>query len=254
VAWEETRGTSRVVLADARQVAHADDVKGRSDEASRLPARSLRPRVLVGAGAGLVVLALVAFLLLRGGDKTTDRAALVDAPPTPTSSATGPSPAAVLEESAPTGVWKVVVVGRTLTTRGGQTRPLRQREDPVLWTFPAVACSDTQCSGTLSSSSGKDFSFTWDGRTLAVAREDSVYRNKKEACVDTETGVVQPIEESAARITWHYHYSDFVGSSSRLVGSSVTRTTYEFFGTCEPHDSDTVKATYEWRMTPVEKT
>ena len=254
MAWEETRGSSRGVLAGARHVAHADDAKGRSDEASRLPARSLRPRVLAGAGAALVVLALIAFLLLQGGDKSTDRAALVDAPPTPSSSPTGPSPAAVLEESAPTGVWKVVVVGRTLTTRGGQTKPLKQREDPLLWTFPAAACSDTECSGTLSSSSGKDFSFTWDGRALTVAREDAVYRNKKEACIDTETGVVQPIEQSAARITWHYHYNPFVGSASRLVGTSVTRTTYEFFGTCEPHDSDTVKATYEWRMTPAEKT
>jgi hypothetical protein len=243
-----------VVLAGARHVAHADDAKGRSDEASRPPGRSLRPRVLAGAGVALVVLALIAFLLMRGGDKPTDRAALVDVEPTPSSSPRSPTPADVLTESAPTGVWKVVVVGRTLTTRGGQTKPLKQREDPIMWTFPAAACSDTQCSGTVSSSSGKEFSFTWDGQRLVVAREDAVYRNKKEACVDTDTGVVQPIEQSAARITWHYHYNPFVGSASRLVGTSVTRTTYEFFGTCEPHDSDTVKATYEWRMTPVAKT
>jgi hypothetical protein len=253
MAWEETRGSSRAVLAGARHVAHADDAKGRTDETSRLPVRSLRPRILVGAGAALAVLALIAFLL-RGGDQETDRAALLEAPPTPSSSATGPTPADVLEESAPTGVWKVVVVGKTLTTRGGRTTPLKQREDPFEWTFPAAACSDTQCSGTVSSSSGSSFAFTWDGRRLVVARESAVQRNKKEACVDTESGVVQPIEESAARITWHYHYNPFVGSATRLVGSSVTRTTYEFFGTCEPHDSDTVKATYEWRLTPVQKT
>ena len=32
----------------------------------------------------------------------------------------------------------------------------------------------------------------------------------------------------------------------------MTRTTYEFFGTCEPSPSDQVKAVYEWRLTPVE--
>ena len=51
MAWKETRGTSRVALAAARHVAHSDDAKTRTDEATRLPVRSPRPRVLAGVGA-----------------------------------------------------------------------------------------------------------------------------------------------------------------------------------------------------------
>ncbi len=257
MAWEETRGASRVVVASARHIAHADDAKSRVDEATRLPVRSIRPRVLAGAGASVAVLALVAFLATRGGaDDTTDRAALANVPVTPSAASTSaaPTPADVLQESAPSGVYKVVIVGRSQTTRGGRTTPLKERGDPVKWTLPEAACSDSQCSGTISSSTGNKFAFTWDGRHLVIPRTDDVTRDKKRACVDTVTGAVQPIEQSAARVTWHYHYGDFKGSADRLVGTSVTRTTYEFFGDCNPQPDDTVKAVYEWRMTPVDKT
>ncbi len=253
MTWEDTRGASRVVVTGVRQVAHADDAKSRVDEASRLPTKSLRPRVLVGAGAAVVVLALIAFLMLRGGEDTTDRAALTKAPVTPSASTPiEPTAAEVLRESAPSGVFKLVIVGVSSTTRGGQTTPLKDRSDPVKWTLPVADCSDTQCSGTISSSSGRTFPFTWDGRRLLVALDDSAERDKKRACVDIQTGEVRPIETSAARLTWHYHYGPFTGSPERFVSRSVTRTTYEFFGDCEPQPGDDVKAVYEWRMTAVQ--
>jgi hypothetical protein len=210
--------------------------------------------VLAGAGVAVVVLALIAFLALRGGDDPAPRAATVGGPATPSSSAPPePTAAEVLEESAPSGVYKVVIVGVSTTTRGGQTSPLKERDDPLTWTLPAAACSDTQCSGTISSSSGNTFPFSWDGHRLVVVRTQDQSRDKKRACVDRVTGEVRPIESSAARATYHYHYGALKGSADRLVGTSVTRTTYEFFGDCTPGPSDTVKATYEWRMTPVEK-
>jgi hypothetical protein len=253
MAWEETRGASRVVVAGARHVAHADDAKARADEASRLPTKSLRPRVLAGAGAGAVVLALVAFLVLRGGsDDPVDRAALADTDPTPTASAPAePTAAEVLTGSMPSGVYRLVIVGVSSTTRGGATTPLKNRSDPVEWTVPAADCSDTQCSGTISSSSGSTFPFTWDGKRLVVVRADDVERDKKRACVDTVTGEVRSIATSAARVTWHYHYGQFTGTSDRMTSRSVTRTTYEFFGDCEPQPRDEVKSVYEWRLTPV---
>ena len=257
MAWEETRGTTTRVVVAARRVAHVDDAKSRADEATHLPVRSVRPRVLVGAGASVVVLALVAFLAFRGGADPADPAALTaavgaTAPATPSATPSEPTPADVLTEAAPSGVYRLVIVGRTTTTRGGSTTPLKERDDPKKWTFPAAECSDTQCSGTITSSSGNTFPFTWNGRRLTITHPDDSSRNKKEACVDTETGAVMPIAESAARVTWHYHYGSFVGTADRLVGTSVTRTTYEFFGTCEPAPDDQVKAVYEWRLTPVQ--
>lgn len=254
MAWKETRGSSRVVLAAARHVAHADDAKARSDEATRLPTRSLRPRVLAGAGAAVIVLALIAFLTLRGGADDTPSAALVKSTPSASATPTGPSPADVLEESHPSGVWKLVIVGRTSTTRGGTTKPLKERSDAVEWTFPAASCSDTLCSGTINSSSGRKFPFTWDGHRLVVTRSDQVERGKKSACVDTVTGEVQPIASSAARPTYHRSYGPFKGSPERMTGAATVRTSYEFFGDCTPGPSDEVKDTYAWMLTSIDQT
>jgi hypothetical protein len=201
----------------------------------------------------VVVLALIAFLALRGGDDAADQAAVADPAPTPSSSTSAePTAAEVLQESAPSGRYRVVIVGVSVTTRGGQTRPLKDRGDPVTWTVPAADCSDTQCTGTITSSSGNTFPFTWNGRRLDVVRGQATERDKKRACVDIVTGEVKPIESSAARATWHYQYKPFTGTVDRLVSRSVTRTTFEFFGDCEPQPDDDVKAVYEWRMTAVE--
>ena len=255
MAWEEARGASRAASAVARRQAHADDAKARTHEGSRLPVRSLRPRILAGAGAALLLLALVAFLATRGGDDGTP-SALATTRPTPSASPSEESvatPAEVLEESQPSGVWKLVVKGRNQTTRGGATTPLKQREDPVEWTFPTAACSDAQCSGEISSSSGKEFPFVWDGGELDVTLGGKTQRGQKAACVDTETGEVKPIEEAAARLTYHFAWGPFVATPDKMTARSTTRTTYEFFGTCEPHDSDLVKATYVWVLTPTEQ-
>ena len=253
MAWEETRGSSRVVVGAARQVAHADDAKSRVDEASRLPTKSMHPRVLTGVGVGAAVLVLVAFLALRGGDAAeADRAALVDVAATPSATPSEPTPAEVLAESQPSGEWKLVIFNRTLTQRDGTTRPNKGKSDPATWTFPAAACSDAQCSGSITSSSGREFPFTWDGKRLRVTRPESTERDKKRACVDRETGQVVPIQESAARATWHYSLSPFVGSAQRMTSKAVTRVTYEFFGTCTPSPTDEVRGDFEWVMTPID--
>jgi hypothetical protein len=256
MAWKETRGSSRVALAAARHVAHADDAKARTDEATRLPTRSLRPRVLAGVGASVVVLALVAFLAVRGGaaDDETHPAALVESTPSASATPTEPTPADVLEESHPSGVWKLVIVGRTTTTRGGTTTPLKGKGDPVEWTFPAASCSDTQCSGTISSSSGREFPFSWDGRRLDVTRTGLVEHGKKQACVDVETGEPRPIETSADRITYRFSYGPFTGGPGRMTAKATTRISYEWFGDCEPHATDPVRETYAWVLTPIDRT
>ena len=81
MAWEEVRGSSRVVVAAAHQVAHADDAKSRVDEVSRVPTKSLRPISttlfdfkgpfgaqweVISAGVILVIIpTLIAFLVLQ---------------------------------------------------------------------------------------------------------------------------------------------------------------------------------------------
>ena len=251
MAWEETRGSSRAVVGAARQVAHADDAKSRVDEASRPPTKSLHPRVLTGVGVGVAVLGLVAFLALRGGDAAeADRAALVDVAATPSATPSEPTPAEVLAESQPSGEWKLVIFDRTVVQRDGTTRQVSAKSEAATWTFPAVACSDTLCSGTLTSSSGREFPFTWNGDRLRVTRPEKVERDVKRPCVDTVTGEEEPIALSAFRTTNHYSLKPFTGSPSRMTAAATTRVTYEVFGTCKVSPQDAVLGTYEWVMTP----
>ncbi len=252
MSWEETRGSAGVSVGAARQVAHADDAKSRVDEATRLPTTSLRPRLLA-AVAGAALLGLIAFLVFRGGDAAeADRAASVDDNPSPTASPREPTPAEVLAESQPSGEWQLVIFNRTLTQRDGTSRPNKGKSDPATWTFPAATCSDAQCSGSILSSSGREFPFTWDGEKLRVTRPESTERDKKRACVDRDTGQVMPIQESAARATWHYSLGPFVGSARRMTSNAVTRVTYEFFGSCTPSPTDEVRGNFEWVMTSID--
>ena len=194
MAWEEARGSSRVVVAAAHQVAHADDAKSRVDEVSRVPTKSLRPRVLTAVGVGVALLALVAVLALRGGDDAERRScrARRRRASTPSATPSEPTPAEVLAESQPSGEWKLVIFDRTVVQRDGTTRQAKAKSEPATWTFPAVACSDTQCSGTITSSSGRKFPFTWNGDRLRVTQSEKVSRDVKRPCVDTVTGEEEP--------------------------------------------------------------
>jgi hypothetical protein len=253
VAWEETRGAARVAAGSAHRLAHADDAKSRVDEATRLPTRSLRPRVLAGAGAGMAVLALVAFLAMRGGgggETQPAAAAKVTAPPSATPDE--PSPAEVLAQSLPTGAWRIVVKDGKQIRRNGTTSPVEVR-DVDSWTFPAADCSDSVCSGAIENSSGKPFPFTWNGRKLDVTRPDTVSTDKKRACIDLDTGEVLPIEESASRLTYHYVFEPFMGTAQRMTSLETIRVSYEFFGTCHTTPNDAVRYTYRWTMTPAKQ-
>ena len=255
MSWKETRGSARVAVGVARHLAHADDAKSRVDEATRLPTKSLRPRVLTAVGAGVAVLGLVSFLAFRGGDaaeadRTTRAEVKASASATP-SEPPEPTPAEVLAESQPSGQWKVRTFGRTVTTRAGSTRKFKDVGDPVVWTLPDGSCTATDCSGTISSSSGKTFAYSWNGRKLVVTRENTMRRDPKAACVDKVTGEVQPIESSAARATYRYRLEAFTGTPARLTSTEHVSVSYEFFGDCEPGPTDDVAATYEWIMTPV---
>jgi hypothetical protein len=250
MSWEETRGSARVAVGAARQVAHADDAKSRVDEATRLPTKSLRPRVLTAVGAGAAVLGLVAFLAFRGGDAAeADRAAPGDERPSPSSAPSEPTPAEVLAQSQPSGEWNLVIFDRTVVLRDGTTTRSKARSERATWTFPAVACSDTLCSGTITSSSGREFPFTWNGGRLKVTRPDKVERDVKRPCVDTVTGEEEPIAESAFRTTNHYTLKPFTGTASRMTAQATTRVTFEVFGTCKVSPQDAVLGTYEWIMT-----
>src|SRR5689334_7443663 len=120
MAWKDARGSGRVAVTAVRQVAHSDQTgshhaKSRRDEATRSTnppsGQSLSRRVLVGAGVAVVVLALVAFLVLRGGGSTPSASPAPRSPaPTASASPTGPTAVDVMTASQPSGKWKLVIV------------------------------------------------------------------------------------------------------------------------------------------------
>ena len=50
-------------------------------------------------------------------------------------------------------------------------------------------------------------------------RENTTRRDPKQACIDIETGEVQPIESSAARATYRYRLEAFTGTPARLAST-----------------------------------
>jgi len=256
MAWKEERGAGRAAVAGAHTLAHSDDAKSRVHEATKVAGRSwVKPLVAGVAGVVLVVGGVVVAQALTGGDDGREPAADQGSPsvrPTPTPSPTPstPTPEEILDQSQPAGTWKLTRVGKTQTERGGRVKPFKFREQDNNWTFATEGCTDEVCRGTVSSTSGNTFSYVWDGDQLVVKhpKSDLVSREEKVACYDRDTGEILPIEESAARYTYHYSYSPFTGSATELTGTSTVRIDYEFFGTCTPDSDDIVEYAYEWRL------
>ena len=85
-----------------------------------------------------------------------------------------PTPEEVLAGSVPTGKWKMVQTFKYSIQRDGQ-RSQSWSYDPITrtWKFPPADCTAAACSGSLRSSSGSTFEFTWDGKQLAVGERRS---------------------------------------------------------------------------------
>ena len=198
----------------------------------------LRTRVLSVLGL-VAVGALAAYLLIGDGEPTTSRPGGDTAPPGSASSS--PEQVEVLSvetitQSQPTGRWRAQVIGRSKLLRSGVRAPLDYRQQPTTWTFASESCSADGCTGTVSSSGGQVFSYTWDGRELVVARR-LTDTSGKVACFD-ESGDSVPIAEGAAAHTYRYSFGSFAGSAERLTSRLVIEISTEFSGSCQATPDD----------------
>jgi serine/threonine-protein kinase len=223
--------------------------------------RRVAPKLVVAAGATVAVAAaVVTAVVLTSSSGDGDEGG--GAPPTsdtPSLSAEQlaeqqrEEKAAALEAAVPEGRywyrWENVSTRRD----GSDMKPDRATGGP--WTFDVSGCTAQHCDGSVEAekSGGPALTFSWDGRSLDISRDPTVETNDKEACVDTETGEVLPIEESAARWTAKYAYPPVPlspGPDGSLPATfSVTRVakyTWEFFGTCEKGPQDVVQQRSTW--------
>ena len=201
---------------------------------------AVRPRTRVLSVLSLVAVgAVAAYLLIGDGQPPSDR------PPgdAATSSSASSSPeevevlsAETITQTQPTGRWRAQVIGRSQLLRSGVRVPLDYRQQPTRWTFTSDSCSADGCTGTVSSSSGQDFPYTWDGRKLVVVRQ-LTDESGKVACFD-ETGDSVPIGEGAAAHTYRYSFGSFAGSANRLTSRLVIEISTEFSGSCQATPDD----------------
>ena len=147
--------------------------------------------------------------------------------------------AETITQSQPTGQWRAQVIGRSQLLRSGARAPLDYRQQPTTWTFTSESCSADGCTGTVSSSSGRDFPYTWDGRELVVDRHLLTDESAKLACSD-ETGDSVPISEAAAIHTYRYSFGSFAGSANRLASRVVIEISTEFIGSCRATPDDAI--------------
>jgi len=202
------------------------------------PAVRLRTRVLSVLGL-VAVGALAAYLLIGDGQPASSRPRIDAA--TSSSASSPPVEVEVLSEetitqSQPTGRWRAQLIGRSKLLRSGLRAPLDYRQQPTTWTFASESCRTNGCTGTVSSSSGLDFPYTWDGRELVVDRQ-LTERTTKLACSDEKDGSV-PISAAAATHTYRYSFGSFTGSANRMTIRVVSEISTEFSGSCQAMSDD----------------
>jgi hypothetical protein len=185
----------------------------------------LRTRLLSLLGL-VVVGALAAYLLIGDGQHTSDH------PPDEVEVLS----AETITQTQPTGRWRAQVIGRSTLLRSGERAPLDYRQQPTTWTFASESCSADGCHGTISSSSGLSFPYTWDGRELVVVRRLTDGSGKL-ACAD-DSGDALPISEGSATHTYRYSFGSFAGTADRLSSRVVIEISTAFSGTCQAAPDD----------------
>lgn len=117
--------------------------------------------------------------------------------------------------AAPSGAWTLettIVSTEFDGEKAGQ-------KDTLTWNLDS-SCQDYACAGTIKSSSGNAFKYTWDGTTMIVTPPAS--ETRKETCVDEVTGQERP--GSSAVATFVLKYSPFVANGSAKDATSLTGT------------------------------
>jgi hypothetical protein len=192
VEWEERRGSSTGAASGARRLADDHSAKNRRDETSHADRSGVRSpgsthrttthrskgKVLAAAGAvALVVVGIgaVAAATLNKDDHTP-QATPAQPSNSETSSAPDASPPAPPPPPADTQPRGSYSVRRTITDIE-QTNPIFDTAgtevgdtDSFSWRFRPDGC-ETICNGTIRSSSGAIYAYTWDGTNLALARD-----------------------------------------------------------------------------------
>ncbi|MCW2747147.1 MAG: hypothetical protein JWP10_289, partial [Nocardioidaceae bacterium] len=129
--------------------------------------------------------------------------------------------------NAPSGKWNVV---STITSSDFDGDKIGQIST-FTWTFDST-CEKYLCTGTISSSSGNKFPYTWDGKT--IVREVVAPKPEARTCIDTATGI--ETKGTSAVVTVVYESAPLVaepaGTPTKLVGDFTETNSYSQYVDC----------------------
>ena len=214
----------------------------------------MKPALVAGGvvlAVGLVAASVVALTAQDDSGQAAERPAAspsTSASPSPTESAS-PTETTVdpVTGRDPDGRWKVTNTVVATTYDGEKVGA----QENYTWTFQPDCEQADDCGGTIESTSGSSFAYTWDGQVLTVNRPES--KSVEEGrCFNNETD--KRVPGSHYKITLRYQKRvklEAVGEASaipsRFVGTWTARTTYSELVNCEntlgsPH------GTYRWTI------
>jgi hypothetical protein len=198
---------------------------------------------------GLVAASVIALTAKDDAGQAADRP---DGSPStsasPTESAT-PTETAIdpVTDRDPEGRWKVTNTVVSTTYDGEKVGA----HESFTWTFQPDCEQADKCGGTIKSSSGSSFAYTWDGKVLTVIRPES--KSVEEGrCFNSETNKKVPGSNYKATLRFQKRVKlPAVGGASaapsRFAGTWTARTTYSELINCENTLGDP-RGTYRWTV------
>ncbi|AXT85682.1 hypothetical protein C6I20_11100 [Aeromicrobium sp. A1-2] len=145
-------------------------------------------------------------------------------------------------DAAPDGAWSLkstIVTTKFSGEKAGDT-------STVTWTF-ASDCAALTCAGSITSSSGNTFGYTWDGAALQIA---SKTESAEEKCIAYATG--EEIPGSSVHAEFVNTYSPWTSSTSatpptELAGTSTLVKTFSDYVNCDK--TKPIKRTTNYELT-----
>ena len=207
---------------------------------------------LVAGGAvlavGLVAASVVALTAKDDAREAADRPA---ASRSTSSSSTESAPTETAIDPVtgrdPEGRWKVTNTVVSTTYDGEKVGA----HESYTWTFKPDCEQADKCGGTIKSSSGSSFAYTWDGKVLTVIRPES--KSVEEGrCFNSETNKKVPGSHYKTTLRFLKRVKlpavgDASATPSRFVGTWTARTTYSELVNCE-NTLGTPHGTYRWTV------
>jgi hypothetical protein len=119
------------------------------------------------------------------------------------------------------------------------------------WTFHPDCKQADKCGGTIKSSSGSSFAYTWDGQVLTIIRPESKSVDEG-LCFNNDTNKKVPGShyKTTLRVQKRVKLSavgEVSATEGRFAGTWSARTTYSELVNCE-NTVGTPHGTYRWTM------